>query len=185
METNINDASIQVSEINVSAQDPLKKYKKLYPIFSIIFAILLFVTAFNPIALVIGALIGLFFGHLAIQGIALFKLIKINLTDYSLQKPLTDKALYQHLEKSFNHPDIKTEKGLFGLSTSFIYQNKTCHTVLINEKKNTFSISAKMTRKARIKRGGKSNSATEYRHAVAINPIIIKLVEAAALSEVT
>lgn len=76
---------------------------------------------------------------------------------------------------AISDPDLGIKKGLTGVTIT--YRSVTSHTIYLNAKKKLFSIKSKMTIKGRVKRGGKSNSATEYRNAFALVPFIISLVE--------
>lgn len=171
------------NEVEAGVFDPLSKFGKLKFILPIAGAIILLALTFNPIGALFGAGIGFLASYLLIQGIAAIQLAKLNLKDYPLPSPVTAQQLYEYLSKSFSNPDIELEK--INPAIGFRYKGKTEHILILNEKKQTYSITSKMTTKARIKRGGKSNSATEYRNAIIVVPIIQKAVENAVIASKT
>lgn len=160
---------------NTGLVDPLSKLNKFKIILPVVGAIALFLISFNPVGALFGAGIGFLAAYLLIQGIAAIKHAKLNMKDYPLPSPITEQLLYEHLSQSLFNPDIQIERT--NSAIDFWYKDKTEHILIINEKKQTYSITSRMTTTARKKRGGKSNSATEYRNAVIVVPIINKAVE--------
>lgn len=165
-----------------SVSDPLIKHNRLYFIFIVLGALLSFIFTVQTItSAVVGALFGLVGALFTKQGIALVKLLRFNHTDYSLPAVVTKKELLEYLQEHFYHPDIQVNKSLLG-GITFTYRSKTDHVISIDEKRNSFWIHSRMTKGARLKRGGKENSVTVYKNAIYVVPAIRKLIEEAALS---
>ncbi|MCI1693398.1 hypothetical protein [Aneurinibacillus aneurinilyticus] len=166
--------------LSIDPPDPLAKYKKLYVIFILFGAITMFVATFTPFGAIFGAFIGFGLAWFVIQGIALIRLLRLNFTNHMLPVYANQDEIFKYLSEHFSHPDLQIDNGL--LSMKFIFKNKTEHIIFLNEEKKTFSMSSRMTKKARFKRGGKENSAIVYRNAMQVLPVIQRLLENATIS---
>ncbi|MED1872059.1 DUF456 domain-containing protein [Brevibacillus borstelensis] len=162
-----------------SLQDPLRKYKKLYLILAILGAIAGFIVTFTPFGSLFFAFIGVVLAWFIIQGISLVRLLKLNWIDYSLPSSVTEKQLLDYLQNNFKHPEIQIEKGLIR-GIDFIFNKTTIHTVSVYEKEKKFNIHSKMAKMARLKRGGRENSAKVYVIASQIVPFLSDLIKDAA-----
>lgn len=166
---------------STNLQNPLKKYNKLYLILAIIGAIIGFIATFTAFGSVLFAFIGVVLAWFIIQGISLVRLLKLNWIDYTLPSFVTEKQLLDYLQHNFKHPEIQIEKGLLR-GISFIFKKETIHIVTLNETENTYCIHSKMSKSARLKRGGKENTAKVYMIASQIVPFIKELIDNAVVS---
>lgn len=175
-----NDVSSQSVQASIQIEAPMKAFKKLYLIFILLGAIAL---AFGgPVGIIFGIVVGWAAAYLTMQGISGFKLMKLNFKDYPLPNPVTDDQLYEHLSSVNLHPDFKVEKGAWGVR--FIFKNTTAHKIHIDQKKQTYSIISKLTKKNLIKKRH-NPGVTEYSFAFTAIPLIKQMVDgvAASLSE--
>jgi hypothetical protein len=183
MQTQSNESSIINSESaqsSIQLETPMKAFKKLYLILILLGAIAL---AFGgPLGIVFGIVIGWAAAYLTIQAISGFKLMKLNFKDYPLPTPPTIDQLYEHLSSVSLHPDFKVERGVWGVR--FIFKKTTAHKIHIDQKKQTYSIISKLTKKNLVKKRH-NPGVTEYSYAFTAVPIIKELVDktAASLSE--
>ncbi|WP_135557766.1 hypothetical protein [Paenibacillus cymbidii] len=171
-----NDSSLPVPT-SIQLETPMKAFKKLYLIFILIGGIAL---AFGgPVGILFGIVIGWAAAYLTLQGISGFKLMKLNFKDYPLPHPVTDAQLYEHLSSLTLHPDFNLEQGVWG--TRLIFKNMTAHKIQIDQKKQTYSIISKLTKKNLVKRRH-NPGVTEYSFAFTAVPIIKQLVDEASAS---
>ncbi|MBJ6361834.1 hypothetical protein ACFOQM_11100 [Paenibacillus sp. GCM10012307] len=176
-ETNeINVTTSESTPLTIQLENPMKAFKKLYLILILLGAI-----AFAAMGGAVGSLFGVVIGwaaaYLSMQFIAGIKLFKLNYKDHLLPNPITDEQLYQNLSTSFSHPDIKVEKGAFGVR--FVYKSTTAHRIKIDHKNKTYSIVSKLTVKKRIF-NRHNPGVTEYTTTYAVTPILLKAVEEAS-----
>lgn len=179
MQPETNEISVIKNEstpLAIQLENPMKAFKKLYLILILLGAI-----AFAAMGGAIGSLFGIVIGwaaaYLAMQFIAGIKLFKLNYKDYPLPNSITDEQLYQYLSTSFSHPDIKVEKGSFGVR--FIYMSTTAHRIRIDHKNKTYSIISKLTVKKRIFKRH-NPGVTEYTNSYAVTPTLQQAIEEAA-----
>ncbi|WP_427180048.1 hypothetical protein [Paenibacillus sp. TC-CSREp1] len=173
----MNNGSTLPAQTLIQLETPMKAFKKLYLIFILT----------GGIALAFGGLVGILFGivigwtaaYLTLQGISGLKLMKLNFKDYPLPYPVTDVQLYEHLSSISFHPDLKLEQGVWG--TRFIFKNTTAHKIHIDQKKQTYSIISKLTKKNLVKKRH-NPGVTEYSFTFTAVPIIKQLVDEAAAS---
>ncbi|KQN96198.1 hypothetical protein [Paenibacillus sp. Leaf72] len=162
---------------SIHLETPMKAFKKLHLIFILIGGIAL---AFGgPVGILFGIVIGWAAAYLTLQGISGFKLIKLNFMDYPLPHPVTDSKLYERLSAISLHPDFKLEQGAWG--TRFVFKDMTTHKILIDQKKQTYSIISKLTKKNLVKKRH-NPGVTEYSFAFTSVPIIRQLVDEATTS---
>ncbi len=172
-----NNDSILPAPTSIQLETPMKAFKKLYLIFILIGGIAL---AFGgPVGILFGIVIGWAAAYLTLQGISGFKLMKLNFKDYPLPHPASDAQLYERLSSISLHPDFKLEQGVWG--TRFIFKNTTAHKILIDQKKQTYSIISKLTTKNLVKKRH-NPGVTEYSFAFTAVPIIKQSVDEAAAS---
>lgn len=162
------------------AADPLQKYNKLYIIFAAILGIALFIESFNLVGAIIGIAIGLGIAWFIISFIAMSKVMKLNFTKYPVPKGITKQELLEALVSNLETSDIKISKGLLGISIN--YKNQTAHTIHLDEEKNFYTISSKMSYKSKAKSGFQVNSKKLYRYTVQALPVIKNMVDSAAQS---
>ncbi|WP_028549998.1 hypothetical protein [Paenibacillus sp. UNC451MF] len=170
-------ANSESAQSSIQLETPMKSFKKLYLILILLGAIAL---AFGgPVGILFGIVIGWVAAYLTLQGISGFKLMKLNFKDYPLPHPVTDVQLYEHLSSISFHPDFKLEQGVWGIR--FIFKNMTAHKIHIDQKKQTYSIISKLTKKNLVKKRH-NPGVTEYSFAFTAVPIIKQLVDEAAAS---
>jgi hypothetical protein len=107
--------------------------------------------------------------------IAAGKTLKLDFVRYPLPAGVTERQVSEYLRNNFRHPDIEVDKSCSGIK--FIYKNSSVHTVRIDEKENSFSISSTATGSAKLKNGGKINSVKLYRNIMKLTPIIRQAIE--------
>lgn len=160
-------------------KDPLKKLNIIYAVFAVCGAILAFASSFSPIGALVGAGLGLIFGHLAAMLAASVKLIKLNFANYPLDAAISTEQLYSYLSKNLSHNDLQVRKG--PVNVYFIYKDETTHVVYLDADKKTFSIACTKTQfKEKLKNGMKNSSKKMYRNAVLASPLIKEIIINAA-----
>jgi|GEM_PF-3117560 len=170
----VNSESAQSS---IQLETPMKAFKKLYLILILLGAIAL---AFGgPLGIIFGIVSGWAAAYLTLQAISGFKLMKLNFKDYPLSNSITDDQLYNHLSSLNLHPDFKLEQGVWGIRV--VFKNTIAHTIHIDQKKQTYSIISKLTKKNLIKKRH-NPGVTEYSFAFTAVPIIKQVVDEAAVS---
>lgn len=179
MQPETNEISVTTSEsppLTTQLENPMKAFKKLYLILILLGAIA-FAAMGGAVGCLFGVVIGWAAAYLSMQFIAGVKLFKLNYKDHHLPNPITEEQLYQYLSTSFSHPDIKVEKGAFGVR--FVYKSTTAHRIRIDHKNKTYSIVSKLTVKKRIFKRH-NPGVTEYTNTYSVTPILLKAVEEAS-----
>ncbi len=180
MQVQSNELSVANSESaqsSIQLETPMKAFKKLYLILILLGVIAL---AFGgPLGIVFGIVIGWAAAYLTLQAISGFKLMKLNFKDYPLPTAVTTDQLYEHLSSVSLHPDFKVEKGVWGVR--FIFKKTTAHKIHIDQKKQTYSIISKLTKKNLIKKQH-NPGVTEYSFAFTAVPYIKQVVDEAVIS---
>lgn len=171
--------AIQLPDNQSQIGDPLKRLNIFYVVFGIGGAILAFASSFSPIGALVGAGLGLIFGHLAAMLAASVMLLKLNFTNYPLDVPISAEQLYSYLSQNHSHNDLQVRKG--PVNVYFIYKDKTIHVVYLDADKKTFSIACTRTQfKEKLKNGMKNSSKKMYRNAVLASPLIKEIIINAA-----
>lgn len=131
-------------------ENPMKGYEKWYYVL-ISLSCLTFIAIGGLIfGILNGFVIGWGLAYMIVNGIAGMRLLKLNFAKHPMSMLITNEQLYKHLT-TFSHPDFKVEKGRKHVRFEFI--NKTTHTVLIDEKKQTYSIVSKFRKKVQLQIG--------------------------------
>lgn len=158
-----------VSEINDDKTElvvPIKGFKKYY-FFLIVFGGLVSISG-GLFLICAGMVVGWALAYLITNGIAGFRVLKMNFKTYPLKIEISNDELYEQLNSVFNHPDFKV--GIRKNGVYFIFKGRSQHRIWIDSKKNEFSIISKM----RSSISNKHNlGIKELMYAYAATPIII------------
>lgn len=159
-------------------ENPMRGYKKWYYALISLSCLTFIVIGGLIFGILIGFVIGWALAYMIVNGIAGVRLLKLNFANHPMSMLITNEQLYKHLT-TFSHPDFKIEKGR--KHVRFEFKNKTIHTILINEKKQTYSIVSKFRKKSAIT-NRHNTGIKEYIHAYTATPIVQIAVEEAIVS---